>query len=204
MIKKTEISGWRQARRRSARDAIVEAAWALVRAEGLAGLSLRDLARQAGISTPTVYAYFDSKNAIYDAMFGAAAAQFAERMAEPYECEDPRELLVAGARRFAEFCASDLERYQLLFQRCVPGFEPSPQSYAPAVRALDGDRDVLALNGITDPRYLDMWTALITGLVSQQVSNDPGGDRWAGLIEESVAMFLAHCQAAARSGGAPS
>jgi len=77
MIKKTETSGWRQARRRSARDAIVEAAWALVRDEGLAGLSLRDLARRAGISPPTVYAYFDSKNAIYDAMFGAAAAQFA-------------------------------------------------------------------------------------------------------------------------------
>jgi hypothetical protein len=45
--------------------------------------------------------------------------------------------------------------------------------------------------GATDARYLDMRTALITGLVSQQVSNDPGGDRWTGLIEESVAMFLA-------------
>ena len=32
-------------------------------------------------------------------MFGAAAAQFADRMAEPYECVDPRELLVAGAHR---------------------------------------------------------------------------------------------------------
>jgi AcrR family transcriptional regulator len=203
MIKKTETSGWRQARRRSARDAIVEAAWALVREEGLAGLSLRDLARRAGISPPTVYAYFDSKNAIYDAMFGAAAAQFAGRMAEPYACEDPRELLVAGARRFAGFCTSDLERYQLLFQRCVPGFEPSPQSYAPALRALDGAREVLALNGITDARYLDLWTALITGLVSQQVSNDPGGGRWTGLIEESVAMFLSHCQAAAARPSAP-
>jgi AcrR family transcriptional regulator len=204
MIKKTEISGWRQARRRSARDAIVEAAWTLVREQGLAGLSLRDLARRAGISTPTVYAYFDSKNAIYDAMFGAAAAQFADRMAEPYQCEDPRELLVAGSRRFAEFCASDLERYQLLFQRCVPGFEPSPQSYASAVRALDGARHVLALNGITDARYTDLWTAVITGLVSQQVSNDPGGNRWTALIEESVAMFLAHCQPAAARPSAPS
>jgi AcrR family transcriptional regulator len=203
MIKKTEISGWRQARRRSARDAIVEAAWALVREEGLAGLALRDLARRAGISPPTVYAYFDSKDAIYDAMFGAAAAQFADRMAEPYQCEDPRERLVAGARRFAEFCTSDLERYQLLFQRCLPGFEPSPQSYAQALRALDGARDALALNGITDQRHLDLWTALITGLVSQQAANDPGGERWTGLIEESVAMFLAHCQPAQPSSSSP-
>ncbi len=196
MINEAEISGWRQARRRSARDAIVEAAWALAREEGLAGLSLRELARQAGISPPTVYAYFDSKNAIYDAMFGAAATQFADRMAEPYQCEDPSELLVAAAMRFAEFCTSDPERYQLLFQRCVPGFEPSPQSYAPALRALAGARDVLALNGITDTRHVNLWTALITGLVSQQVANDSHGNRWTGLIEESVAMFLSHCQRA--------
>ena len=89
-------------------------------------------------------------------------------------------------------------RGELLFQRCVPGFEPSPQSYAPAVRALASAGDVLALNGITEPRYLDLLTALVTGLVSQQIANDPGGDRWTALIEESVAMFLAHCQAAAR------
>jgi len=206
LIKEPETSSWRQARRRSARDAIVEAAWALVRDEGLAGLSLRDLARRAGISTPTVYAYFDSKNAIYDAMFGAAATQFADRMAEPYPAQGPRELLVAAGLRFAGFCTSDPQRYQLLFQRSIPGFQPSPQSYAPALRALDGARDLLARNGITQARHLDLWTALITGLVDQQVSNDPGGDRWTSLIEESVAMFLAHCRPAARtpaSGPAP-
>ena len=142
--------------------------------EGLAGLSLRDLARRAGITTPTVYAYFDSKNAIYDAMFGQAATQFAERMAEPYDCDDPRDLLVAGVQRFFEFCTSDPARYQLLFQRTLPGFEPSPESYAPAVRALADAREWLALNGITEPRHVDMWTALVTGLVDQQVSNDPG------------------------------
>jgi AcrR family transcriptional regulator len=194
MIRTTEASGWREARRRSARDAIVDAAWALVAEQGLAGLSLRDLARRAGISTPTVYAYFDSKNAIYDAMFGKAAAQFAARMSEPYECDDPRDLLVARMRRFSEFCISDPARYQLLFQRTLPGFEPSPESYAPAVRALDSARELLALNGITEPRHLDLGTALMTGLVDQQVSNDPGGDRWTRLIDESIDMFLAHCQ----------
>jgi AcrR family transcriptional regulator len=194
MVKGVEAAGWREARRQSARDAIVEAAWTLVGEEGLAGLSLRDLARRAGITTPTVYAYFDSKNAIYDAMFGQAAAQFAERMAESYECDGPRDTLVASMHRFAEFCTSDTARYQLLFQRTLPGFEPSPQSYAPAVQALDRARGLLALNGITEPRHLDLGTALMTGLVDQQVSNDPGGDRWTRLIDESIDMFLAHCQ----------
>jgi AcrR family transcriptional regulator len=194
MTNTAETTDWREARRRSAHDAIIDAAWSLVSEEGLAGLSLRDLARRAGITAPTVYAYFESKNAIYDAMFGRAATEFAERMAEPFDDDNPREALAASARRFSQFCTNSPARHQLLFQRAIPGFEPSPESYAPAVRALAGARERLALNGITEARHVDMWTALITGLVDQQVSNDPGGDRWTRLIDESVAMFLAHCQ----------
>jgi AcrR family transcriptional regulator len=192
-MSKVEV-GWREARRRSARDAIVDAAWELVRDEGLAGLSLRDLAKQAGITTPTIYAYFDSKNAIYDAMFGRAAAEFADRMTQPYDSDDPRAVLADGVRRFVEFCTGDVARYQLLFQRTIPGFEPTPESFAPAVRALDALRERLALNGVTDHRQVDMWTALTTGLVHQQISNDPGGDRWVRLIDDAVTMFLAYCQ----------
>jgi AcrR family transcriptional regulator len=199
MIKELPKTDWREARRRSARDAILDAAWTLVGEEGLAGLSMRDLAQRAGVTTPTVYNYFDSKNAIYDAMFGQSATRFAEKMAEPYDVDDPGDVLRAVVRRFFEFCTSDPPRYQLLFQRTLPGFEPSPESYAPAVRALAGARKWLALNGITEARHLDMWTALLTGLVDQQVSNDPGGDRWSRLIDESVAMFLAHCHSSIAS-----
>jgi AcrR family transcriptional regulator len=187
-------SDWREGRRQSARVVIVEAAWTAVRAEGVAGLSLRDLARRAGITTPTVYAYFDSKNAIYDAMFGHAAEEFASCMSAPYETDNPREILAVGVCRFVAFCTSDLARYQLLFQRTIPGFEPSAESYAPAVRALNLAVDRLARNGITDPRHLDMWTALTTGLVDQQISNDPDGERWVRLIDDFVDMFLAYCQ----------
>ncbi len=194
MINSSPSTDWREDRRRSAREAIVRAAWTLVGEVGLAGLSLRDLARQAGITTPTVYAYFESKNAIYDAMFGQAATEFADRMAEPIDGDDPRALLVGYVRRFVEFCTDDPARYQLLFQRTLPGFEPSPEAYAPAIRSLANTQELLVLNGVTDARHLDLWTALITGLVDQQVSNDPGGDRWTGLIGESIDMFLAHCQ----------
>ena len=74
-------------------------------------------------------------------MFGRAATEFADRMSEPYNCEDPRAILAEGVRRFLEFCTSDVARYQLLFQRTIPGFEPTEQSLSPAVRALDGVRD---------------------------------------------------------------
>ncbi len=193
-MSKSGAIDWRESRRQSARAAILEAAWALVREEGLAGLSLRDLARQAGITTPTVYAYFASKSDIYDAMFGQAAEDFAAHMAVPYDTDDPREVLVAGTRRFVEFCTSDLARYQLLFQRTIPGFEPSAESYAPAARALELSRSRLVLNDVTEPGRLDMWTALTTGLVDQQISNDPGGDRWVRLIDDFTDMFLMYCR----------
>jgi len=171
----------------------VAGAWALVHEEGLAALTLRDLARRVGITTPTVYSYFESKNAIYDAMFGQAAADFAAHVAEPYETDDPQTMLLTGARRFVEFCTTDVARYQLLFQHVIPGFEPSLEAYAHAVRALDGHRELLARNGFTDPRQLDIWTAVLNGLVDQQISNDPGGDRWIRLVDDVVTMFSDHC-----------
>jgi AcrR family transcriptional regulator len=194
MVKAAVGPGWRKGRRQSAQSAILAAAWELVREEGLAGLSMRDLARRAGITAPTVYAYFESKNEIYDAMFGQAAEEFTAVLAGPYGTDDPAEMLLEGARRFASFCTADVPRYQLLFQRTVPGFEPSAESYAHAIAALESARERLALNGITDPRHVDLWTALNTGLIDQQISNDPGGDRWTRLIDESTDMFLEYCK----------
>ena len=192
---------WKEGRRRSAKAAIVGAAWEAVREEGLAGLSMRDLARRAGVTTPTLYAYFDSKHAIYDAMFGQAAADFSRHMSAPLQGEDPKFLLVETLRRFSDFCTADVARYQLLFQRTIPGFEPSPESYAHAVEALGAARRKLASIGITKARHVDMWTALVTGLVDQQISNDPGGDRWSRLAGEFAEMFLSYCGVHA---GAPS
>jgi AcrR family transcriptional regulator len=193
MLKNSERVDWREARRQSARATVLAAAWEMVRADGLAALSLRDLARHAGITTPTVYAYFDSKNDIFDAMFGEAAESFAVSKAALVDKGDHHENLAADARSFIEFCVSDVARYQLLFQHSVPGFTPSPESYAPAVRALELTRGQLARYGVRDPRHVDVWTALLTGIVDQQISNDPGGDRWTRLVDDIVDMFLTHC-----------
>jgi len=193
MLKNSERVDWREARRQSARATVLAAAWKMVRADGLAALSLRDLARHAGITTPTVYAYFASKNDIFDAMFGEAAESFAVSKAALVDRGDTNENLAADARSFIEFCVSDVARYQLLFQHSVPGFTPSPESYAPAVRALELTRGQLARYGVRDPRHVDVWTALLTGIVDQQISNDPGGDRWTRLVDDIVDMFLTHC-----------
>jgi AcrR family transcriptional regulator len=186
---------WREARRDQARSLILEAAWGAVREEGLAALSLRRLATRAGITTPTVYAYFPSKHAIYDAMFQQAATQFEVHMTATYDEQTPQATLLEGLSRFLDFCTTDAVRYQLLFQRVIPDFVPSADAYAPAVRALDSSRARLRAAGVTGRRQVDLWTALTTGLASQQIANDPGGDRWARLAADATTMFLSHCRA---------
>ena len=52
----------------SKRDAILEAASALFLKHGLRGTSMEAIARAAGIAKPTLYAYFDDKNAVFSAL----------------------------------------------------------------------------------------------------------------------------------------
>src|SRR3954467_14163757 len=41
----------------------------IMAADGVAGLSLGEIARRMGIRPPSVYVYFPSKHALYDALF---------------------------------------------------------------------------------------------------------------------------------------
>ncbi|HZJ03904.1 MAG TPA: TetR/AcrR family transcriptional regulator [Nocardioidaceae bacterium] len=188
-----ERSSSRVDRRRAAtRKEILDAAWELSRERGLASLSLRELAARVGMQAPSLYSYFPSKDAIYDAMFADGQRQLAawadQLSIELLSAAD----LAASARSFVDFCVSDSTRYQLLFQRVVPGYEPTPESYVLAVANLERLRAEIARLGVTRDEDVDLWTALITGLTDQQISNDPGGDRWARLVGDAVAMFCAH------------
>jgi AcrR family transcriptional regulator len=180
------------ARREATKAEILDAAWDIVRAEGLAALSLRDMAKRVGMQAPSLYQYYDSKNAIYDAMFAEGNRQLLARYTKLRETDDPIRDLRVGARLFVEFCAEDAARYQLLFQRTIPGFEPSPESYAVALEVFDLGRGRLARAGFAEKRAMDLWTAMVAGLSAQQIANDPGGTRWLRLVDEVVDMFVQH------------
>jgi len=161
----------------------------LARTQGLAGLSLRDVARTIGLRPPSIYWYFESKQAIYDAMFAEANGQLLARLDEQEWPSEPRAILLLTARIFVSFSAEDIERYQLLFQRTIPDFEPSAESYALAQKVFGQMRDRLASAGLVDPTHFDMWTALVGGLAAQQIANDPGGDRWIRLVDDMVDIY---------------
>ncbi len=185
----------RTERRQATQLEIVDASWQVVRKNGLAGLAMRDLGTRVGMRAQSLYSYFASKHEIYDAMFHQGYEAFIEWMEDSASDEefasDPAVAAKRTVRRFVEFCTSDPVRYQLLFQRTVPGFEPSPESWAVALDAYERNRRRLAAVGVHDQATLDLWTATMTGLVDQQISNDPGGDRWEQLIDRAVDMLLA-------------
>lgn len=170
---------------------ILDVAWGLVRADGLAGLSMRELGARVGLRAQSLYVYFPSKHAIYDAMFLEANRELLDRRLSLDLDDDPVIALRQSARQFVDFCTEDLARYQLLFQRTIPGFEPSEESYAVAREVLDGGRRVLTRVGVTESADVDLYTGLISGLVAQQNANEPGGDRWTRQLDRAIDMYLA-------------
>lgn len=178
-------------RREATRREIVDAAWMLAQEQGLAEFTLRDVAERVGMRAPSLYTHFKSKHAIYDAMFGQAWTDFEQvGVAELADLpQAPRAAVRRVARVFFDFAVANPTRHQLLNQRTIPGFEPSAESYAPAVRVLERGQQLFRDVGLSDSADYDIWVALIGGLINQQLANDPGGTRWSALLDRAIDIW---------------
>jgi hypothetical protein len=74
-------------------------------------------------------------------------------------------------------------------QRTIPGFEPSAESYAPAVRVLELGKQVFRNLGLSDGPDFDIFTAIVAGMINQQLANDLGGTRWSVLLDRAVDIW---------------
>jgi AcrR family transcriptional regulator len=181
---------------------ILDAAWTLARRDGLAAISLRDLADAVGLRQPSLYVYFDSKLDLYDAMFADGWRQFLDSVRHDYP-GDPHEALAQFVAECVQFSSDDVVRHQLLLQRTIPGFEPSPESFAVAIEFYEFGSELITHAGLHDSDDIDVFTAIVTGLAHQQVANDPGGTRWVRLADRTVEMFLADVDRRAKTGRRP-
>jgi hypothetical protein len=57
------------------------------------------------------------------------------------------------------------------------------------VRVLELGRRLDASLGLTDPGDFDISTAIIAGMVNQQLANDPGGTRWSALLDRAMDIW---------------
>jgi AcrR family transcriptional regulator len=177
--------------RRSQRIAqILDAAWAIAAESGLGAVSLHEVARRVGMKQPSLYGYVSSKLDLYDAMFAQAYEQLLARLDAMPSTGTAREQLVRVSRTVLDFSVENPSRAQLIFNRTIPGFEPSEASYALAWRLVDRTVGLLSALGAGGRGQADVYTALIGGLGVQQVANDPGGDRWTRHLENLLDLFL--------------
>jgi AcrR family transcriptional regulator len=179
------------AERREARTAeIVEAAWKLAAVDGIGGFSLHGLARELGIRQPSLYEYFDSKLALYDAMFADGNGKLLARVDALELPDEPRQAVKEFMHAFVAFALDDAARMELLFSRPIPGFEPSAEAYAPAVEVLARSVALLRAAGMRAPTDVDCIIAMVGGLIAAQMSNDPGGNRWVRHLDRLIDLYL--------------
>jgi AcrR family transcriptional regulator len=182
----------RRGRRHAAKRArIIREAWSLVRRDGLAGISLRDLAERVDLQQPSLYAYFESKLGLYDLMFEDGQRQLLNRCLAREPLADAREELVAIVEDLVRFSSEDTVRHQLLFQRTIPGFEPSDAAMEPANEFVVLMAERLSAAGVDGQSEVDLLSAMVAGLAHQQVANDPGGERYLVLSRRVVTLLLA-------------
>ena len=179
-------------RRSQRRGQILAAAWDIAAESGLAAVSLHEVARRVGIRQPSLYGYVRSKLDLYDAMFAQAYEQLLARLDASPPSGSAREQLLHLSRAVLDFAVENPSRQQLIFQRTIPGFEPSAASYALAKRLVARCVSLLSALGAGSQAHAEVYTSLVAGLGGQQIANDPGGDRFTRHLEAVLDMFLDH------------
>ncbi len=162
----------------------------LARENGIAGVSLHALAREVGMRQPSLYAYFDSKHALYDAMFADGNRRLIQQLDVVRLPRDPRAALKKFLAEFVAFALEDPARYELLFERHIPGFAPSPTSYVLAEEVLRRAYKVINEAGVTTQGDIDCIVAMVAGLMQAQLSNDPGGNRWIRHLNRLIDVYV--------------
>jgi AcrR family transcriptional regulator len=206
----------RQRRRRETIEEVLDIAAEIMTEQGVAGLSVGEVARRMGIRPPSLYGYFPSKHALYDALFARGARLVVEHVrADEASFGDVQrplyEVLLNAAQTFVTWSVEHPAYTQLLFWRPVPGFTPSEEAYAPAVELVDfararfadmQERGLLRADVDIDDVQRD-WTILISGVISQQLSNAPDepvtSGRFTSALPGLVDMFVRHYGAPPRT-----
>src|ERR1700749_871147 len=100
------------------RDRLIDAGVELVTTGGTAAVSLREIARRAGVSHGAPRRYFPTHLELLSAVARRGFAQLAAKLGEAAagSAEDPRSRLAALGRAYLDFAASNRGMYELMFR----------------------------------------------------------------------------------------
>jgi AcrR family transcriptional regulator len=173
----------RRARRRQETiEEILDIARDVMTEEGVNGLSLAEVARRLGVQPPSLYKYFPSLMAIYDAIFERGQIDNLTEMRRGMLGAEPGvPSLIAGLEASGRWLLANRAVAELLFWRPVPSFHPSDEAFAPSVEMIELQRGALAdavVAGQLGPTANDedaiyVVSTLIVGVLSQAIANEP-------------------------------
>jgi AcrR family transcriptional regulator len=195
--------GRRLVRRRQTIEEALDLAVAIMEEAGVGGLSMSEIARRLGMRQPSLYKYFDSLHAVYDALFARGLERSGAAVQAAIE-EGPRGIgtFRAVARALVRWAVENPALAQLLFWRPVPGFAPSAETFAVSVAQMDQLRAGFAeaaAAGLLHPDAASgqaqrLFTVVLSGVISQQLANQPGASYEAGmftsLTDAALDMFF--------------
>jgi AcrR family transcriptional regulator len=151
--------------------------------QGVNGLSLSEVARRLGVKPPSIYKYFDSLMAIYDALFARGQQEHLDVVRAAMASEPPGlAALSAGVQASGRWALAHPAVAQLLFWRPVPSFEPTPAAMAPSVEMVRLQREALAAAAAAgelgpagdSDEALYLTSVLVSGVIGQAMANEPG------------------------------
>lgn len=111
-------------------ERVLAAALRIVERDGVAALTARRLAEEAGTSPPAVYELFGDKSGVVRAIFFAGFGQLGVALAALGESEDPVEDLVALAQAYRGFIVEHPALAAVMFSRPFASFDPAPEESA--------------------------------------------------------------------------
>lgn len=112
------------------RHRILEAADALLRTEGVGALSMREVARRAGVTHQAPYHHFADREAILAELVASGFTMLADRLAranDGAERHDARRVLLEAGRAYVGFALEQPGRFRIMFrpELCDPARYPA-------------------------------------------------------------------------------
>jgi AcrR family transcriptional regulator len=192
-MKKQTSSPRVQRNREAAVQSILDAARAIMREEGVAALSMQELARRMDMRAPSLYNYFSGKTEIYDMLFRLGFTMYDVYIKELMKASTGlRDELRINIEGYMSFALENPDLYQLCFERPVPGFVPSKESLELSFGILNQSYQRAKQykkeldTKLTGQQIVDTVIAISHGLTAMHLANEPqlplGQGRFGSLI----------------------
>lgn len=180
----------RRARRRQETIAeILDIAVQVMTEEGVGGLTIAEIARRLGVQAASIYKYFPSLLSVYDELFRRGQADHLDALRAAAATASPGMATVhATAEAAGRWATGNMALAQLLFWRPIPRFMPSAQAFEPSQEMFQLFLDALS-SAVSSGELgadaatsagVDFLSALVAGVMSQYMANEPGTPWGAG------------------------